>query len=129
MARKPKRKPAKPAPRTKPTARPSVPAAAPPPAPVMMTSAIPATPPAPVVKPRPSARYRRSSLTPAARRGADLVRFLRIHSKRPFARRGEEAIQRLAVEVGHLANAELGAVGGAAPPDAQRSPSEGANEQ
>jgi len=71
-----------------------------------------ATPPttSQVAKPRPVARYRRASMTAAQRRGADLVRFLRIHSKKPFARRGEEAIRKLAIEVGHLANIELGAV-------------------
>jgi hypothetical protein len=38
------------------------------------------------------------------------VRFLRIHAKRPFGRRGEEAIRKLAIEVAHLGNLELGAV-------------------
>jgi hypothetical protein len=62
-------------------------------------------------KPRPAAaRYRRASLTAAQRRGADLVRYLRIHSKKPFARRGEEAIRKLAIEVGHLANIELNSI-------------------
>jgi hypothetical protein len=54
-------------------------------------------------------RLHRSTLTPAGLRGRDLVRFLRIHAKRPYGQRGEEAMRRLAVEVGHLANLELNA--------------------
>ncbi len=73
----------------------------------------PPTPPpttvAPVVKPRPMARTHRRLATPAGRRGADLIRFLRIHAKKPYGQRGEEAIRRLAVEVAHLANLELNA--------------------
>lgn len=61
------------------------------------------------IKPRPMARTHRRLATPAQRRGADLVRFLRIHSKRPFATRGENAIVALAREVGHLGNLELNA--------------------
>lgn len=63
-------------------------------------------PPAPT--PRPVAgRMHRATLTPAGLRGRDLVRFLRIHSKKPYGARGEEAIRKMAVEVGHLGNAEL----------------------
>jgi hypothetical protein len=54
-------------------------------------------------------RLHRATLTPAGLRGRDLVRFLRIHSKHPYGTRGEEAIHRLAVEVGHLGNLELNA--------------------
>jgi hypothetical protein len=79
--------------------------------------AAPAAPPlpasspttAPATKPRPMARTHRRLATPAGRRGADLIRFLRIHAKTPYGTRGEEAIRRLAVEVGHLANLELNA--------------------
>lgn len=69
------------------------------------------TEPAPVltVKPRPMARTHRRLASPAQQRGADLVRYLRIHAKKPFGRRGEEAIRQLAVEVGHLGNLELNA--------------------
>jgi hypothetical protein len=74
-------------------------------APAVMPAAPSPAPPAP----RPLARMRRATATPAQRRGADLVRYLRIHVKRPYGRRGEEAIRRLAVEVGHLANLELNA--------------------
>jgi hypothetical protein len=69
--------------------------------------ATPEVPTPALVKPRPTARTYRRLASPAARRGADLVRFLRVHAKRPFGRRGEEAIRRLAVEVGHLGNLEL----------------------
>jgi hypothetical protein len=63
---------------------------------------------APIVKPA-RARMSRRTLTPAQRRGLDLARFLRIHARKPYGRRGEEAIRRLAVEVGHLGNLELNA--------------------
>lgn len=82
-----------------------------------LVSAAPAPPtsPAPVaatpapVKPRPLARTHRATASPAQRRGADLVRYLRIHSKHPYGTRGEEAIRKLAIEVGHLGNLELNA--------------------
>lgn len=76
---------------------------------------VPPTSPAPVAaapaapKPRPLARTHRATASPAQRRGADLVRYLRIHSKHPYGTRGEEAIRKLAVEVGHLGNLELNA--------------------
>jgi hypothetical protein len=106
--KKPKKtKPAKPPARSK-ALLPTPPPAAPKPTPVAVTSTPP--PPAPpVTKLRPAARFRRTSLTPAAQRGADLVRFLRIHSKKPYGVRGINAIAKLAREVGHLANAELDA--------------------
>src|SRR5262245_52016973 len=66
-----------------------------------------ATPQRAVPKPRPMARTRRALATPAQRRGADLVRFLKIHVKHPYGDRGINAIARLATEVGHLANVEL----------------------
>lgn len=65
-----------------------------------------AAPTAPTLTP-PQARTHRSTASPAQRRGADLVRYLRIHLKHPYGKRGEEAIRRLAVEVAHLGNAEL----------------------
>ncbi len=40
------------------------------------------------------------------------MRFLRIHAKKPYGTRGEEAIRQLAVEVAHLANLELNARSG-----------------
>ena len=46
-------------------------------------------------------------MTPAARRGSELVRYLRIHLKRPYGDRGIRAIEKLAREVAHLANLEL----------------------
>src|SRR5687767_13311610 len=46
---------------------------------------------------RPVGRLHRSTLTPAGLRGRDLVRFLRIHAKKPYGNRGEEAIRQLAV--------------------------------
>jgi hypothetical protein len=50
---------------------------------------------------------RRSLLSPAERRGAELVRYLRIHTKRPYGPRGENAIWKMAIEAGHLARLEL----------------------
>lgn len=68
------------------------------------TSARPSVPAAP----RPAlGRLHRATLTPAGLRGRDLVRFLRIHVKQPYGKRGQEAIRQLAVEVGHLGNLEL----------------------
>ena len=45
----------------------------------------------------------RSTLTPADLRGRDLVRFLRIHAKRSYGKRGEHAIYLLAREVASAA--------------------------
>jgi hypothetical protein len=64
------------------------------------------TAPAPLAKPKPVARMRRSLLSPAERKGAELVRYLRIHRQHPYGTRGENAIVRLAVEAGHLARLE-----------------------
>jgi len=61
---------------------------------------------APVAKPA-RARMSRRTLSPAAKRGVELVRYLRIHTKKPYGTRGENAIVRLAREVGHLAGLEL----------------------
>jgi len=61
-------------------------------------------------KPRARARMRRATATAAQRRGADLVRYLRIHSKKPYAKRGEEAIRQLAIETAHLGRLELGEI-------------------
>lgn len=66
------------------------------------------SPPTQGVTPPRTARTYRATAAPAQRRGADLVRYLRIHSKHPYGSRGEEAIRCLAIEVGHLGNAELG---------------------
>jgi hypothetical protein len=63
-------------------------------------------PAAPVAKPA-RARMSRRALSPAAKRGVELVRYLRIHTKKPYGTRGENAIVRLAREVGHLAGLEL----------------------
>jgi hypothetical protein len=69
---------------------------------------VPATPPpTPPTRTRPVARFRRAGASPAQRRGADLVRYLRIHSKHPYGERGIRAIEKLAREVAHLANLEL----------------------
>lgn len=64
-------------------------------------------PTATTVKPKRLARFSRAEASHAARRGADLVRYLRIHARTPYGKRGEEAIGRLAVEVGHLGNLEI----------------------
>ncbi len=50
-----------------------------------------------VVTPRPLARMHRKS--PAQKSGSELVRYLRIHSKRPYGRRGQKAILGLAARV------------------------------
>jgi hypothetical protein len=120
MAKKPKK--AAPPKATKPPAR-SAPASPPPAASTPSTTAT--TPPAATnaAAPRPksprpaSARFRRSQLSPAGRRGAELVRFLRIHSKHPYAKRGEAAIHKLAVETAHLGRLELDAVATIGPED------------
>lgn len=52
-------------------------------------------------------RLHRSTLSPAGLRGRDLVRFLRIHTKHPYAKRGEEQIYLLAREVARLGLNEL----------------------
>jgi hypothetical protein len=109
---KTQKKPPKAPTRTKSTALPAVATPAPKPEPIATPSAPPvaavATPRAP--KPRPAARTRRATASPAQRRGADLVRFLRIHTKKPYGARGQNALVALAKEVGHLANIELGDV-------------------
>ena len=48
--------------------------------------------------------------TLASKRGSDLVRYLRIHTKHPYGRRGEQAIVDIAREAAHLGNLELDAV-------------------
>lgn len=65
----------------------------------------PRTPPATRV--RAVARFRRAGASPAQQRGAELVRYLRIHLKHPYGERGIAAIEKLAREVAHLANLEL----------------------
>ena len=103
------KKPPKPASKTKLTPAPVVAAPVAPPAPTVKPDAPPVAP-VQASKPRPVARTRRATASPAQRRGADLVRFLRIHSKKPYGTRGENALVALAKEVGHLANIELGDV-------------------
>lgn len=76
--------------------------------PVDVTAAPPAPAPAPPPKPVVG-RLHRSTLTPAGVRGRALVRFLRIHTKHPYAKRGEDAIYLLAREVARLGLGELDA--------------------
>jgi hypothetical protein len=106
---KPTKKPATSASKPQARTRRATRAAAPKPA-VPAPSASATTTTTPVAKPRPVARTHRRSATPAAARGADLVRYLRIHLKKPYGVRGENAIVALAREVGRLGNIELGAV-------------------
>jgi len=107
-------KKSKPKPPAKATTKPkpapvAVPAPKPEPVATAPTTPAPASTPA-TVKSRPSARTRRATASPAARRGSDLVRYLRIHAKKPYGARGENALVALAKEVGHLGNIELGDV-------------------
>lgn len=88
----------KPTTSTRRAARP-VPAPVAAPAPTETVAAAPVAPPAPMRRAR--------LLTPAAKRGSELVRYLRIHRKTPYGTRGEKAIVTLAREVGHLARVEL----------------------
>ena len=80
------------------------------------TPAPPVTSPTETPKPkaaaprRASARLHRSQLTAAGLRGRDLVRYLLIHSKRPYGDRGVRALVELAREVGHLGRVELNQV-------------------
>jgi len=80
-----------------------------PPPQVSLASQTPAAQPIRAPARRVVGRLHRSTLTPAGLRGRDLVRFLRIHAKKPYGTRGEEAIRKLAIEVGHLGNQELNA--------------------
>ncbi len=93
-------------PPTTPTPEPPHPAPLPPPPPTPPT--LPE--PDPMPPPGPVARMRHATASPAQRRGAELVRFLRIHVKRPYGPRGEAANIALAREVAHLARIELGEV-------------------
>src|SRR5437868_3913358 len=116
---KTQKKPTKAPTRSKPNPAPVVATAPPQPEPIPTPTAAPPTPapaamvaiaaPQPV-KPRPSGRTRRATASPAARRGADLVRFLRIHEKHAYGERGVRAIYKLALEVAHLGRLELGDV-------------------
>jgi hypothetical protein len=86
------------------TTRPAVPA------PTMPASRATANiSPAPTPAPKPSRMTRARLLSPAAKRGADLVRYLKIHAKHPYGPRGQEAIVKIAREAGHLASLELAA--------------------
>lgn len=61
--------------------------------------------------PRPkNARHRRAFLSPAAARGLDAVKFIRIHQRKPYGRRGEQAIIDIVKQAGHLARVELGEI-------------------
>jgi hypothetical protein len=51
--------------------------------------------------------FRARNVTEAQKRGAELVRFLRIHTKHPYGHRGQSAIYALACEVGHLGLVQL----------------------
>jgi hypothetical protein len=98
-----KPKPASKRPTTKPVATPA-------PVTTAASSPAPKAPAPKVTRPRPaSARFRRASLTPAARRGLDAVRFIRIHQKRPFGKRGEQGIVDIVREAARLAARELDA--------------------
>src|SRR5688500_11572074 len=65
------------------------------------------TPNAPPVPAGGKPMTRERLLSPAAKRGAELVRYVRIHQKRPYGERGMRAIEKLAREVGHLGLTEL----------------------
>lgn len=62
----------------------------------------------PTPTPRPVAgRMHRATLTPAGLRGRDLVRYMRIHAKKPYGDRGIAAIVKLAREAARLGLREL----------------------
>src|SRR5688572_23199935 len=93
-------KKAKPAPKR----APHIPAA---PAPVVTpttTTITAAAPVAPVVRPRPLARMHRKS--PVQKLGSELVRYLRIHEKHAYGKRGQKAILDLAARVTQQAEQE-----------------------
>lgn len=54
-----------------------------------------------------TARYRRAGLSPAGRRGLDAAKYLRIHQRKPFGKRGEQGIVDIVREAAHLARLEL----------------------
>lgn len=56
------------------------------------------------------ARVARVKRTLASKMGSELVRYLRVHTKHPYGRRGEQAIVDMARETAHLGNLELDAV-------------------
>lgn len=95
-------KKAKPGPKRGP--RSVIPAAPAPVTPAANTTTNAAPPPAPVVRPRPLARMHRKS--PAQKIGSELVRYLRIHSKHPYGKRGQKAILDLATRVRQHAQEE-----------------------
>lgn len=68
------------------------------PEPTVTASTMPSRPPI----------FRARNRTEAQKRGAELVRFLRIHNKTPYGHRGQSAIYALACEVGHLGRVQLG---------------------
>jgi hypothetical protein len=81
---------------------PAAPQPAPPIEPLVAVSAHAAPTPKPV-----AGRMHRATLTPAGLRGRDLVRFLRIHTKKPYGDRGIAAIVKLAREAARLGLREL----------------------
>jgi hypothetical protein len=56
-----------------------------------------------------TARHRRAFLSAAAARGLDAVKYIRIHERKAYGRRGEQAIIDIVKQAGHLANIELNA--------------------
>lgn len=65
--------------------------------------------PTPVVSApmRPGSRVRNTS--PAMKLGAEVVRYLRLHDKKPYGKRGEQALVEMARKAARVANVELGA--------------------
>ena len=59
--------------------------------------------PAPAITSSPT----RAALSPAARRGMEAVRYIRIHLRKPYGTRGQEGIVNIAREAAHLALQEL----------------------
>jgi hypothetical protein len=61
--------------------------------------------------PRPArtrnARHRRAFLSPAAARGLDAVKYIRIHERKPYGPRGQQAIVDIVKQAAHLARVEL----------------------
>jgi hypothetical protein len=81
-----------------------------PPKPASAKAAPPVTRPAaaaPATSHRVTARHHRRLLSPAAQRGLDAVKFIRIHQRRPFGKRGEQGIVDIVRQAAHLAAQEL----------------------
>jgi hypothetical protein len=54
-----------------------------------------------------TARYRRAGLSPAAARGLDCAKYIRIHRRKPYGDRGIAAIVKIAREAARLGLREL----------------------